>query len=100
MRDLLDDAPQPLAAVLSNPGAMLCNNFVIMDRNGNACGKATVRIGCGAVFADEKVDYKPAFQPTQNVAIVNRTESVQSVVAGVAAPVSVWSQSRYDNFGH
>jgi hypothetical protein len=50
-------------------------------------------------LASDKVDYKPAFQPTQNETIVNRTESVQAVVAGVAAPMSVWNESRYDNFG-
>lgn len=50
-------------------------------------------------FAGDKVDYKPAFQPTQDVTIVDRTQSVQSVVAGVAAPMSVWSELRYENFG-
>ncbi len=60
---------------------------------------ASLAFTASAALASDKVDYKPAFQPTQNVAIVNRTESVQSVVAGVAAPMSVWSEWRYDNYG-
>jgi len=60
---------------------------------------ASLAFTTNGAFASERVDYKPAFQPTQHVAIVNRTEPVQSVVAGVAAPMSVWSESRYDNYG-
>ncbi len=60
---------------------------------------ASLAFTASTAFASEKVDHKPAFQPTQNVAIVDRTQSVQSVVAGVAAPMSVWSESRYENFG-
>lgn len=60
---------------------------------------ASLAFFAGAAFASENVDYQPAFQPTQNVAIENRTESVESVVAGGAAPVSVWSELRYENYG-
>ena len=63
---------------------------------------ASLAFTAGAAFASDKVDYKPPFQPTQNVAIVNRTELVQpvlSVFSGVAAPVSVWRDFRYENYG-
>ncbi len=61
---------------------------------------ASLAFSASAALASESVDYKPAFQPTENVAIVNRTESDQSVTAGVAAPVSVWSEAREANREH
>jgi hypothetical protein len=60
---------------------------------------ASLAFTANAAFASDKVDYRLTFQPTQNVAIVDRTQSVQSLVAGVAAPMSVWSELRYENFG-
>ena len=60
---------------------------------------ASLAFTASTAFASDKVDYKPAFQPTQSVTIVDRTPSVQSVVAGVAAPMSVWSDLRDENFG-
>jgi hypothetical protein len=60
---------------------------------------ASLAFTASTAFAGDKVDYKPAFQPTQNVAIVDRTQSVQSAIAGVAVPMSVWSELRSENFG-
>jgi hypothetical protein len=59
---------------------------------------ASLALTASAAFASDRVDYQPAFQPAQNAAIVNQTEPVESVVAGIDAPASVYGASRYDNF--
>ena len=60
---------------------------------------ATLAFGASAVLADEKVDYRPSFEPAQSVSVVSRTESHESVVAGDSAvtATSAFRQLREDN---
>jgi len=66
---------------------------------------ASLALTASAAFASDRVDYQPAFQPTQAAEIVTGTESVEStpvestLAGGANGPVSVWSEQRYDNFG-
>ena len=66
---------------------------------------ASLALTASAAFASDRVDYRPAFQPTQDAAIVTGAESVEStavestLAGAVNGPVSVWGERRYDNFG-
>ncbi len=65
---------------------------------------ATLAFGASAALAGEKVDYRPPYEPTQNVLVMSgtvnhQTASSGSVVAGgsTITATSVFRQLREDN---